>query len=104
MRDESRQRLSMAVVFHRPQSLRLWFSSRSLGKRSLGKKKDGHISSLSLDQLLKTKVAIRSTVVPAMEGWRDNTDYYDEEGEVNSHEAPDPLSHLAFVSQHPCRQ
>jgi hypothetical protein len=68
MRDESGRRLSMAVIFHRPQSVRLWFSSRRW------KNKDGHISSLSLDQLLKTKVAIRAEVVPAMERWRDDAD------------------------------
>jgi hypothetical protein len=66
MRDESGRRLSMAVIFHRPQSIRLWFSSRRW------KNKDGHISSLSLDQLLKTKVAIRAEVVPAVERWRDD--------------------------------
>jgi hypothetical protein len=74
MRDESGRRLSMAVIFHRPQSVRLWFSSRSSRK-----KKDGHISSLSIDQLLKTKVAIRAKVVPAVERWLDKAVDFDEE-------------------------
>ncbi|KAG9232402.1 hypothetical protein BJ875DRAFT_486103 [Amylocarpus encephaloides] len=53
----------MAANFHRPQSIRLWFSSKRKGR--------GHISSLSIDQLLKTKVAIRTKVTPSVERWLD---------------------------------